>query len=104
MDCDSTRSRQGGVQPREIVHRSYHDPTGETDLSTSVLLALDSLPGYDLHGGDESLFDRLDPDALDALFEPAAASRRAEGQVTFTIDSYEVTACANGEITIRSLA
>lgn len=84
-----------------VVHRSRHDPTGETALSTSVLVALDSIPGFDLENSDTVIFDHVDLDALDELFRPVSGGRRT-GRVTFPVDGYEVTATADGEITIRT--
>lgn len=85
-----------------VVHRSEHDVHGDDELSTSVLMALDSLRGYDTENGSP-VFEHVDLDALDDIFSPVDGEPRA-GHVTFTIESYEVTARANGEITIRELS
>lgn len=84
-----------------VVHRSEHDVHGDTEISTSVLMALDSLPGYDIEG-EQIVFDHVDLDALDDIFSPVDGETRT-GHVTFTTGAYEVTATANGEITIREL-
>ena len=84
-----------------IVHRSTHDPMDRTALSTSVLVALDSVAGYDLENGDTVIYDHIDLDALDDLFRPVSGVPRT-GRVIFSIDGYEVTATAAGEITIRT--
>lgn len=84
-----------------VVHRSTHDPMDQTALSTNVLVALDSVAGYDLENGDTVIFDHIDLDALDELFRPVSGVPRT-GRVTFSIDGYEVTATAAGEITIRA--
>ena len=83
-----------------IVHRSSHDPSSDGSLSTSILLALDEVPGFDTEDGETVVFDYIDLDALDDLFSPIDGSRRT-GQVTFVVDGYEVTATDDGEITIR---
>lgn len=91
----SIRAAEDGT----IVHRSQHDLRDETNLSTSVLIALNSGLGYDLENGDTVVFDHIDLDALDELFQPVNGTPR-EGRVTFPVDQYEVTVTAAGEITI----
>ncbi|WP_343217248.1 HalOD1 output domain-containing protein [Halovivax limisalsi] len=49
------------------------------------------------------LHDVIDPEALDALFEPTTTSQRArDGSVTFAYCGYEVTVTAAGDISIGS--
>lgn len=84
-----------------IVHRTEHDFDDDVELSTRILLALDSVPGYDVEDGDTVLFDHVDLDALDELFRAVDGARR-EGHVRFTVDGYEVTVTAKGEITVGS--
>lgn len=83
-----------------IVYQTYHDPDGDTSLSTGVLMALDEVPRYDVENSETVVFDHIDLDALDDLFGPVNDTDQA-GSVTFTVDDYEVTATADGEITIR---
>jgi len=83
-----------------VVHQSSYDPSSDGSLSTSILLALDEIPGFDIEAGETVVFDYIDLDALDDLFRPVDESRRT-GQVTFVVDGYEVTATDDGEITIR---
>lgn len=92
-----------GQRGREsaIVHRTAHDFGDDTDLSTRVLLTLDSVPGYDVENGDTVVFDHVDLDALDALFRPVGGTAR-DGRVSFTVDEYEVTATASGAVTVRN--
>jgi len=84
-----------------IVYQTRHDVTVDHSLGTSVLMALDELPELDLENTDTVLFDHIDLDALDDLFRPVTGNKR-NGRVTFTIEDYEVTATANGRITIRT--
>lgn len=85
-----------------VVHNSQHDIHGDEELSTSVLMALDSLPEYDVESGDAIVFDHIDLDALDDIFQPVNGTSR-NGHVTFSTENYEVTAAADGEITICEL-
>lgn len=96
----SGSGKQGCKVPTEtVVHHSQHDVLGDEELSTSVLMALDSLPEYDVESGDMIVFDQVDLDALDDIFRPVGGTSRA-GQVTFVTGNYEVTATSDGEITI----
>jgi len=52
--------------------------------------------------GPREFVDRVDPDALEALFRPISADRRRDrGQVTFPLAGYDVTVDANGLILIE---
>lgn len=81
-----------------VVYQTTTD-LEETELSTAVLMALDSVPGYDIESSETVVFDCIDLDALDELFT-AAGSDRQYGQVTFPVEEYQVTATAAGEITV----
>lgn len=83
----------------EPVVTARHDPERGSELSTSVLMALDQVPGYDVEEADGVVFDRVDLGALDDLFRPVEGTAR-EGHVSFPIDGYEVTVTAAGEIAI----
>lgn len=84
-----------------VVYHTAPDSPDAVELSTSILLALDSIPGYDIEDSETVVFDHIDLDALDELFSPVDGNPR-NGQVTFDIEQYEVTATAAGEITIRT--
>ena len=96
-ECVSSTGRQ---TDGSVVYQSSSDSTSDDSLSTRVLMALDEIPGFDAEHGDTIVFDHIDLDALDDLFGPINESQRT-GQVTFPVDGYEVTATADGEITIR---
>ena len=84
-----------------IVYHAAPESHEETELSTAILLALDSIPEYDIENSDTVVYDHIDLDALDELFRPTDGTPRS-GEVTFGVDRYEVTATAAGEITIRT--
>lgn len=95
MSVDASQPRDG-FGP--VVHRTKHE-TGA--LSTSVLMALDSLPGFDAEMNADVLFTQVDPDALDALFQSTSTGMRSSGRVSFPIDDYHVTVNGDGDIVIR---
>jgi hypothetical protein len=83
-----------------VVYQTTAD-LDEMELSTAVLMSLESLPGYDVENGETVVFDSVDLDALDELFTmPTADTPR--GCVTFPVDEYQLTVTAAGEITIRT--
>jgi len=97
---DGSVTRRAKQTAGSVVHQAYHDPNGEMTLSASILMALDEVPRFDVENSDTVVFDHIDLDALDDLFTPVDDTNRS-GSVTFTIESYEVTATAEGQITIR---
>ena len=82
-----------------VVYHSGPDPDDRTELSTQILMALDSIPGYDIENSDTVVFEQIDLDALDELFAPVSGTER-NGRVVFSVDRFEITVTAAGEITI----
>lgn len=70
--------------------------------SSSVVEAVAAIEGVEPTSLDR-LYDSVDPDALDALFEPSgdAPLRDGDGHVAFTFNGYRVTVAATGAIEIR---
>ena len=78
-----------------------YDPDGPSKLTTTLVHALAEFVGGDVTAMEETLYDRIDPDALDRLFAPRAdGSRRSDGHVTFTLDGYLVMVSSDGRIEI----
>lgn len=75
-----------------------------TPVSTSVVLAVEELDGRDATTLP-SLADSVDPDALDALFDPDRdGSRPPRGiEVSFTYDEYYVRVRGEGEVSVEPL-
>ena len=82
-----------------VVYEATYDPAGDVELSTEILMALDSIRGCEIDHGEPVVFEAIDLDALNELFKPVSGSNR-NGSVTFTVDEYAVTATAAGEIRI----
>lgn len=89
-------------QPRhENTYYVYHDPTGSADLTATIVHALADLMGGDVTGTEFSLYDSVDPDALDRIFAPRAdGTARPPGHVAFSVEGYRVTVYSDGEIAI----
>lgn len=86
---------------RTVVYHSTPDERDTTRLSQGVLVALDSLPKYEMEDTDQVVFDYVDLDALDSLFRSTGGNARS-GHVSFRIEEYEVTVTSSGEITIET--
>ncbi len=77
-----------------------HDWTGSESLATTIVSTVAELAESD-PTEIERLYDRIDPDGLEALFAPAGdATDRTTGQVSFRLDAYAVTVHATGDIVV----
>ncbi len=88
-------------QPNAI-YRAVHDPDGPAALSTTVIHALADSMGVDPTAGRISLYDAIDPDALDAIFRPRHdGTQRSGGQVSFVVADHLVIVSSDGEVLIK---
>lgn len=83
------------------TYRIRHDWQEDEPVSTALVMgvaAVTNTPPTEI----EPLYDIVDPDALDRLFEPVADSspRRGDGRVTFPMNGCLVTVYGNGEVEI----
>lgn len=78
-------------------------PPTELDRSPSVAVVeqIAAAEGVDPVDLDVSLYDVLDPDALDALFRPATDGDAATTRVTFPVADYQVTVTGDREVVVR---
>ncbi|WP_049927291.1 HalOD1 output domain-containing protein [Halopiger goleimassiliensis] len=79
----------------------HHDDEGTATITTTVVHALASIADTDVSQGEFSLYDSVDPDALERLFSTKAdGSKRTGGHVAFTALEHEVYVYANGDVII----
>lgn len=79
----------------------HHDVDGTATITTTIVHALASIAETDVSQGEFSLYDSIDPDALDRLFRPKAdGTERAGGHVAFAALEHEVFVYANGDVII----
>ena len=79
----------------------HHDIDGTATITTTIVHALASIADTDVSQGEFSLYDSVDPDALDRLFRTKAdGTERTGGHVAFTALEYEVYVYANGDVII----
>ena len=87
--------------PQPNTYHAHHDPDGPAKLSTTVVHALADVMGVDTTDTGFSLYDSLDPDALDRLFsstddEPS----RPPAHLAFSVEGYRVTVYSDGHLVI----
>ncbi|THE65890.1 hypothetical protein D8Y22_05025 [Salinadaptatus halalkaliphilus] len=79
----------------------HHDVEGTATLTTTIVHAIAEIADTDVSQGEFSLYDSIDPDALDRLFSPKAdGTDRTGGHVAFTALEHEVFVYANGDVII----
>ncbi len=84
------------------LYRASHDPDGPAALSTTVIHALADCMGVDVTDSRVSLYDAVDPDALDKLFRPRYdGTPRTGGTLSFVVSGHHVRVSGDGEILIE---
>ncbi|WP_306058783.1 HalOD1 output domain-containing protein [Natronococcus wangiae] len=79
----------------------HYDDDGTATITTTIVHALASIADTDVSQGEFSLYDSIDPDALDRIFRPKAdGTQRTGGHIAFTALEHEVFVYASGDIII----
>lgn len=79
-----------------------HDFDGAAELTTTLAHALSDVSGVDVTDTGFTLYDYIDPDALDRLFKPTGDSdRQINGMVSFAVWGHQVSVYSDGQIAIR---
>ncbi|WP_458189914.1 HalOD1 output domain-containing protein [Haladaptatus sp. NG-WS-4] len=79
---------------------AYRVESGCDDVSTRVIRAVEEIVGRD-ERKDTWLYDSIDPDALDAIFDRKHdGTLREDGKVVFTARGCEIVVHGSGEIDI----
>ncbi|ELZ01775.1 HalOD1 output domain-containing protein [Natrialba asiatica] len=80
----------------------HHDTESSALVTTTIVHALASVTDIDVSQGEFSLYDSVDPDALNRLFRSTAdGSERSGGHVAFTAVEHTVYVYANGDVVIH---
>lgn len=94
---DTTDSAGPTESPdRSGIYRVTHDPDGPATVSETVIEAVAEVAGVDPTTTVIPLSDRIDPDALDALF----ADCEGKAQTTFRVCGLEVLVRSDGRVRI----
>lgn len=87
--------------PRTETHRVRLDWTHDEPVSDTVVKAVAAAERV-CPSRLEPLYDHVDPEALDELFEPTrTGTRTALGHTSFTYAGYVVTVHSDGEVVVR---
>lgn len=86
------------------VYAAFYDPDSDETLVETILEAVqDATEDDDEVSG--CLYDAIDPDALNALFEPTRnGPDRDEGRVAFRLGGFAVDVHASGHVFIRRMS
>lgn len=85
---------------RQALHRVRHDWGGETEVTTTLIDALEGVVGHERLMELSPLHDHVDPDALDRLFSHTKTAERTRGVVYFDFAEHRVAVHATGDIVI----
>jgi len=92
-----TRGQQRPSRPFVM----QHEIGGQAKLTTTLVHAVSDATGADVSAVETALHERVDPDALDLLFAPAAGgNQRSNATLTMTIGGHQVTVSNTGRITV----
>lgn len=86
----------GAVDPTPLVHRTGAESDGDGAVSSVVVEALVEAEGTAATGLTTPLYEAVDPDALDRLFETGSAG--ASGRVEFPYADYRVTVTVDDDV------
>ena len=97
---DTRVSDRSGYDPRSETYHAKHDWDDSESLSTTVIRAVEAATDTD-PVDMEPLYERLDPDALNALFSPRSADGpHLDGQIVFSLDGRDVAVHSSGHILV----
>jgi hypothetical protein len=114
MDSDAQTPRRAGhalietesarVRHHEAdeVYLAEHDWETDESLSATVAAIIEAISDGD-SGARPPLYDSVNPDALDRLFEPVGGDERTRmaGRIVFPYRGFLVTVHADGEIEVH---
>ena len=93
-----------GGSPRRTFQNRDDETVSETVVrAVSTASGRSPLATTDSRGNEplEPLYDAIDPDALDALFETTAGGRPGTAVVEFVYADHDVTVARSGTVSIR---
>jgi len=99
---DDDDSVGAGEQGPRVVHSRAADRDAGTDLSIAVVEAVAEAEGVEPVELQSTLYEVVDPDALDRLFTDREREEFA-GRVVFELGAHEVTVQSNGDVLVRQV-
>lgn len=80
------------------VQTTMAEETPPSQLVVETIAEADSVDPVDL---DSSLYEAIDPDALDQIFAATPLNGRMDGEVTFPYEGYDVTVSGDGYVSVE---
>ena len=98
-----TETRDLQYRPETETYLAIHEWETNESLSTTLITAVEAISGLD-HSELPTLYEAVDPDSLDQIFEPIKPDgrNRGTGQITFPYSEFRITVHAGGEIELRT--
>lgn len=84
-----------------VAAESFSPSDPSEPISQSVVDAVAGAEGVDPLDLEDPLYEVVDPDALDALFQSESAA--VEGHVEFRYYGYEVTVTGSGHVSLEAV-
>ena len=84
------------------VHETQYDAESDRALSTAVVEAVAAAADTDPIDAEFTLYDNVEPDALDSLVDHALRRGRDGIRLEFPIAGYRVVITGDGAITVRA--
>jgi hypothetical protein len=102
-DPDSPTATITGLGTQNVC-RAFHDPDGDETLVQTVMGPLEEASERPVDEADVCLYDAIDPDALNALFEPTRnGPSRDGGRVSFTVGEFAVDVHGSGNVFVHRM-
>jgi len=79
---------------------AYHSPDDVANLHTTLVHTLADVAGTDVTDIERSLYERIDPDALDRIFDDGGDGTHPPSHLAFTVIGYRVTVYSTGDIVV----
>ncbi|WP_137286565.1 HalOD1 output domain-containing protein [Halorussus salinisoli] len=83
---------------RDLAYETRHDIGGEASLSETVIDAVATAENVDPTSCDLGLYESVDLEALDALFDRRSSDDH--WRFEFSVDEYLVTVTGDGRVTV----
>ncbi|WP_290810044.1 HalOD1 output domain-containing protein [Halovivax sp.] len=101
---NATNGNSHGAKPKPRTATTIrHDWDEDDSLAVTIVSAIARLAGTEPEDVPQ-LYERIDPDSLEALFAPSRRGGvRNGGHLWFSLDEYGVTVYGDGTVIVRRL-
>ena len=97
----STTPNSGPVAGDGVDHRIRFEPGEHSSVVVGIVEALEAATGIDYEDLEVSLYEAIDPEALESMYRHARESDGVSWTFEFTADGFEITVRHDGRVTVR---